>query len=109
MCHSEPRSVFERGEESAFFAFSCEQQIPHPQSGLRLTSERFSVGCLAEELQGRSTGLAAWIGRLPFWQSATDSEINSRLSEGKRASRDPFRKRGLRASAVPFLPSSKPC
>jgi hypothetical protein len=28
-------------------------------------------------------GFAAWIRRLPSWQSATGSEINSRLSEGK--------------------------
>jgi hypothetical protein len=84
MYHSEPRSVFERGEESAFFGLSCEQQIPHrKQRGFGMTSGRFAEGCLAEEPQGRSTGFAAWIPRLPSWQSATDSEINSRLSEGK--------------------------
>jgi hypothetical protein len=84
MYHPEPRSVFERGEESAFLGLCCEQQIPHRrQRGFGMTSGRFFAGCLAEEPQGRSTGFAAWIRRLPSWQSATDSEINSRLSEGK--------------------------
>jgi hypothetical protein len=27
-CHSEPRSFFERGEESAFILVACKKQIP---------------------------------------------------------------------------------
>jgi hypothetical protein len=42
-CHSEPRSVFERGEESAVPFSPCEKQIPHPQTA-RVRDDKLRKG-----------------------------------------------------------------